>query len=155
MYISVRTRLVVVVLLLPASNSAQVHIYIYYFVYSWNALINAWTWMSHRVVHSTIGQFSETGLHEWRPFVIFCTISSERLKPPLLGWFPSRRCFMLCVTMEVELRTAKQYRCRYCCVCKNYGGEVMEDGKKCLCNIFWLTRRLRVSGGKMHFWGIQ
>ena len=34
------------------------------------------------------------------------------------------------MTMEVEPRTAKQYKCHYCCVCKNYRGKVMEDGEK-------------------------
>ena len=29
---------------------------------------------------NTIGQFSEAGLHEWMPFVIFCARSCERLQ---------------------------------------------------------------------------
>ena len=37
---------------------------------------------------------------------------------------------MLCVTMEVELRIAKQYKCHHCCSCKNYWGKRMEGGKK-------------------------
>ena len=37
---------------------------------------------------------------------------------------------MLCVTVEVEPRIAKQYKCQYCCSCKNYRGKGMEDGKK-------------------------
>ena len=41
-------------------------------------------------------------------------------------------------TVEVELRIAKQHKCHYCCVCKNYrgGGEVMEDGKKAFLHRF-------------------
>ena len=35
---------------------------------------------------------------------------------------------MLCVTVEAEPRTTKQYKCHYCCVCKNYRGKVMEAG---------------------------
>ena len=27
---------------------------------------------------------------------------------------------MLCITMEVEPRIAKQYKCHHCCSCKNY-----------------------------------
>ena len=37
---------------------------------------------------------------------------------------------MVCITMEIEPRIAKQYRCHHCCICKNYQGKVMEDGKK-------------------------
>ena len=32
--------------------------------------------------------------------------------------------------MEVEPRIAKQYKCQYCCSCKNYRGKGMEGGKK-------------------------
>ena len=46
---------------------------------------------------------------------------------------------MLCITMEVEPRIVKQDKCQYCCICKNYSEKVKEDGKKCLCIIFWLT----------------
>ena len=37
---------------------------------------------------------------------------------------------MLCITMEVDSRIVKQYKCQYYCVCKNYSGKVMEDEKK-------------------------
>ena len=80
----------------------------------------------------TVGQFSEALLHKWMPFVIFHTRSHERLQLPLLGQFLSRSCFALCVTMEVECRLAKLYKCHYCCICKNYRGTVVEDGKKCM-----------------------
>ena len=62
-----------------------------------------------------------------------------------------------CACVEIELRTVKQYRYLYCCICKNYGGKVMEDGQKCLCKKNWLTRRLWmwVSGEEMHFFCIQ
>ena len=30
---------------------------------------------------------------------------------------------MLCITMEVEPRIAKQYKCHHCCSCKNYQGK--------------------------------
>ena len=48
----------------------------------------------------------------------------------LLGRFLSGRCFTLCITMEVEPKTAKQYKCHHCCSCKKYQGKGMEGGKK-------------------------
>ena len=51
-------------------------------------------------------------------------------------------CFMLCITMEVESRIMKQYKCQYCCICKKHREKVME---KHLFIIFWLTRSLWVS----------
>ena len=60
----------------------------------------------------------------------------------------------LLYTVEVEPRIAKQYKCQYCCCCKDYRGKGMEGGKKrCLCVVFWLTRRSRVRR-KNAFWGI-
>ena len=34
------------------------------------------------------------------------------------------------ITMEGEPRIAKQYKCQYCCSCKNYHGKGIEGGKK-------------------------
>jgi len=80
-----------------------------------------------------------------RPFVILSERSCERSQLPLLGQFLSRRWFMLCITMKIEPRIAKQYKCHYCCVCKNYREKTMKDGKKSVfCIISWLTRRLGV-----------
>ena len=56
----------------------------------------------------------------WFALVIFRARSRQRSQLPLPGRFLSRRCFTLCITMEVEPRIAKQYKCHYCCVCKNY-----------------------------------
>ena len=39
-------------------------------------------------------------------------------------------CFTLCISVEVEPRIAKQYKCQYRCICKNYPGKGMEGGKK-------------------------
>ena len=36
-----------------------------------------------------------------------------------------RCCFMLCITMEVEPRIVKQYKCPHCCSCKNYQEKVI------------------------------
>ena len=79
-----------------------------------------------------IGWFSEAGLHEQMPFVIFRTRSHERSRLSLLGRFLSMRWFTLCITMDVSARIAKQYKCNHCCICKNYRGKVMGDGRKCL-----------------------
>ena len=86
------------------------------------------------------GWFSKAGLLEWMHFVIFHARSRERSQR-IPGQFLSRHCFTLCITVEVEPRIVKQYKCPYCCICKNYCGKGMEGGKKCLCVVFWLTRR--------------
>ena len=72
----------------------------------------------------------------------------------LPGQFLSRRCFMLCITMEVEPRIAKQYKCHRCYSCKNYHGERgWKVEKSVFALFFWLTRTLRFHG-KNAFWGI-
>ena len=79
-----------------------------------------------------------------------CSLSRKKsweVTASLPDWFLSRHCFTLCITMEVEPRIAKQYKFHHCCSCKNYMGKGMEGApKKCLCLIFWLTRRSRVCG---------
>ena len=60
----------------------------------------------------------------------------------LPGRFLGRRCFALFITMEVEPRIAKQYKYHHCCSCKNYQGKGMEDGKTCLCVIFWADQKI-------------
>ena len=68
----------------------------------------------------------------------------------LLGRFLSRCCFTLCITMEVEPRIAKKYKCHHCYSCKNYRDK---GGETCLCVVFWLTRRSRVRAGRECVWG--
>ena len=46
-----------------------------------------------------------------------CNLSRE-VAASLPGRFLSRRCFTLCITVEVEPRIAKQYKCHHCCSCK-------------------------------------
>ena len=56
-----------------------------------------------------------------------------RGRSALPGRLPSRHCFMLCIsfiTVEVGTRIAKQYKCQYCCSCKNYRGKGMEGENK-------------------------
>ena len=76
-----------------------------------------------------------------------CNLSrkkSREVAESLPSRFLSRRCFTLCVTMDVEPRIAKQYKFHHCCSCKNYRGKGMESGGKSVCVVFWLTRRSRV-----------
>ena len=78
-----------------------------------------------------------------------CNLSlkkSREVAASLLGWFLNRLCFMLCITMEVEPRIAKQYKCYHCCSCKNDQGKGIEGGEKSVCIIFWLTRRSQFCG---------
>ena len=53
-----------------------------------------------------------------------CNLSrkkSREMVASLPGRFLSRRCFTLCITMEVEPRTAKQYKCNTVAVAKITG----------------------------------
>ena len=68
-----------------------------------------------------------------------CNLSRKKsweVTASLLGQFLSRRCFMLCITMEVEPRIVKQYKCHHCCSCKNYWLKGMEGGKKVSASFF-------------------
>ena len=61
---------------------------------------------------------------------------------------------MPCITMEVEPRIGKNYKCHYCCVCKYYRGKVTEVGGK---SVFALFQTHRVISGlslidKMEQW---
>ena len=104
-------------------------------------------------ISHTIGQFSEAGLHEWMPVVIFHTRCHEAAAS-LPGWFLSRHCFKLCIILEDEPRIAKQYKCHHCCSCKNYWGKGVEGGKQVfLCHFFLLTGRSQYCE-KNAFWGI-
>ena len=48
---------------------------------------------------------------------------SREVAASLPGRFVSRHCFTLRITVEVEPRIAKQYKCHHCCSCKNYWGK--------------------------------
>ena len=57
-----------------------------------------------------------------------CNLSrkkSREVTASLPGQFLSRRCLTLSITMEVEPRIAKQYKCHHCCSCKYYQGKGM------------------------------
>ena len=54
----------------------------------------------HERLHPT-KKFSKAGLHEWVPFVIFRARNRERSLLPLSGPFLSRRCFTLCISVNV------------------------------------------------------
>ena len=49
---------------------------------------------------------------------VLCHLSCKKsweVEASLPCRFLSRRCFTLCITMEVEPRIAKQYKCHHCC----------------------------------------
>ena len=66
----------------------------------------------------------------------------------LPSWFLNRRCFTLCITMEVEPRTAEQYKCHHFCHCKNYWGKGMEGGKKVSLHHFLADQKIASSWKK-------
>ena len=90
---------------------------------------------------------------QWSWFAWVNALCNLSCKKSLLGWFLSRRCFMLCITMEVEPRIVKQYKCHHCCTCKNYQGKGMEGGKKVSLCHFWTDQKIAISLKKL-FWGI-
>ena len=57
---------------------------------------------------------------------------------------------MLCITMEVEPRIAKQYKCHRLGSCKNYRGKGMEGGNKVSLHRFLADQKI-TRCGKMHF----
>ena len=83
-----------------------------------------------------IGRFSEAGLLDWMRFVIFHTRNCKGSQCTFLGRFLSRRCFTLCITVEAEPRIAKQYKCQYCCSCKNYRGKGTAGKKSVFASFF-------------------
>ena len=86
-----------------------------------------------------------------------CNLSrkkSREVAASLPGRFLSRRCFTLCITVEAEPRVVKQYKCQYCCSCKNYQRKEMEGGKKVCLRRFLADQKIASSWGKKVFWGI-
>ena len=78
-----------------------------------------------------------------------CNLSckkSREVAASLPGQFLSRRCFTLCITMKAEPRIAKQCSTNASTVAVAIitGERGWRVGKKCLCIVFWLTRRSRV-----------
>ena len=68
-----------------------------------------------------------------------CNLSckkSQEVAASFQGQFLSSHCFMLCITVEVEPRIAKQYKCQYCCSWKLTGERGWRVEQKCLCIIF-------------------
>ena len=56
---------------------------------------------------------------------------------------------MLCTTVEVESRIAKQYKWQYCCSCKNYCGKGVEGGKKVSLRRFLADQKIASSWKKI------
>ena len=86
---------------------------------------------------------------------VLCNLSrkkSREVAASLPGRFLSRRYFTLCITVEVEPRIVKQYKCQYCCSCKNYRGKGMEGGGKIfLASFFGWPEDREFEGEKMRF----
>ena len=55
---------------------------------------------------------------------------------------------MLCITMQLEPRTANQYKCHHCCSCKNYWGKGIEGGKKVSLHHFLADQKIASSWKK-------
>ena len=85
-----------------------------------------------------------------------CNLSrkkSREVAVSLPGRFLSRRCFTLCITMEVEPRIEKQYKCHHgCCSCKSNRGKRMEGGKKVFLRLFLADQKIAISW-KLCVWG--
>ena len=73
---------------------------------------------------------------------------SQEVAASLPGQFLSRRCFTLCITMEVEPRIAKQYKCHHCYSCKNFRGKGMEGGNKVSLRRFLADQKIASSWEK-------
>ena len=82
------------------------------------------------VVH--IGRFSEVGLREWMPCVIFRAWSCERSQHHFQADF-----WVGIASHCVNFRIVKQYKCHHCCSCKNYREKGMEVGKKVSLHCFF------------------
>ena len=80
-----------------------------------------------------------------------CNLSrkkSREVAASLPGRFLSRRCFTLCVTMQVELRIAKQYKCHHCCSCTKLLGKVDGGWEKMSLRRFLADQKIASSGKK-------
>ena len=109
-------------------------------------------WLIHISVHSILCQCYWAIQRSWFARVNApCNLlrkKSREVAASLPGRFLSRRCFTLCITMEVEPRIVKQHKCHHCCSCKITGERGWKVGKKCLCVVLGLTRTSRVRGKK-------
>ena len=80
-----------------------------------------------------------------------CNLSckkSREVAASLPGRFLSRRCFTLCITMEVEPRVAKRYKCHHCYICKNCRGKEIEGGNKMYLRRFLADQKIVSLCGK-------
>ena len=80
-----------------------------------------------------------------------CNLSckkSQEVAASFQGQFLSSHCFMLCITVEVEPRIAKQYKCQYCCSWKLTGERGWRVEQKCLCIIFLADQKVTSSWKK-------
>ena len=90
-------------------------------------------------------------LHEWMPFENISRKKSREVAASLPGRFLSRRCFTLCITMEVNLGLRKQYKRYHCWVAKITEERGWRMGEKCLCVVFLAGQKIASSWKKMRF----
>ena len=108
--------------------------------------------MTCRQCGSPIRRLSERGFARVNALCNLSGKKSREVGASLPGRFLRRRCFTLCITMEVEHRITKQYKCHNCCSCKNYRGKGTKSGKKkCLCVVFLADQKIASSRMKMRF----
>ena len=109
-------------------------------------------WHTPISVHSVLCQWYWAVQWSWFAWVnILCNLScmkSREVAASLPGRFLSRRCFTLCITMEVEPRIAKQYKCHHCYRCTNYRGTGMEGGTKVSLHRFLADQNIASLWGK-------
>ena len=102
----------------------------------------------------SLWQNGEYWVVQWSWFAwvnAFCNLShkkSQEVTASLPGQFLRRRCFMLCIIMEVKPRIVKQYKCQHCCICKNYWEKGMEGGKKAVLHHFLADQKIASSWKK-------
>ena len=99
-----------------------------------------------------IGQFTETGLHEWMPFIIFCARSRESSQLPLPGPFLSGHCFTLCIEQwKLNLELRSNTNATTVVFAKITGGKVMEDGEKVFLHRFSAGQKIASAWKKRAF----
>ena len=116
------------------------------------------TWLKFTEAHAVSFMETEYWAVQWSWFArvnALCNLlrkKSREVAASLPGRFLSRRCFTLCITMEVEPRIAKQDKCHHCCSCKNYQGKGMEGGKKVSLRHFLADQKIAIHGINAWLW---
>ena len=81
-------------------------------------------------------------------FVIFHARSRGRLQGTSRLISEQALLHAVCITVELEPRITKQYKCQYCCSCKNYCGKGMEGENKVSLHRFLADQKIASSWRK-------